>query len=121
MANPMLDRLMAELSDGQWHLVGEDHATGIRRFVMVENINGKFRVHVKTENHATGLILDANARSRSNTAGRRWGDGQRVASIPLDIWNKHLQEAHRLGDDAYVSKWLNDADHAGFRTFEGTL
>lgn len=119
--NPVLDRLMAELSDGQWHLVGDDPQVGIRRFVLVEHVNGKFQVHVKTENYATRLILDANARSRSNTAGRRWGDGQRVASIPLDIWNKHLQTAHNAGDEAYVAKFLNDSDNAALRTFDGVL
>lgn len=109
------------LYDGGWKLISDNPERGIRRYACVLMVDGKFQVIVKTENYAIGLILDANTRDRAETAGQKFGDFARVASVPIDIWNRELDEAHSAGDEAYVNKWLNDGDHAGFRTKEGML
>lgn len=66
-------------------------------------------------------VLEANAALRAENQGKRWGNGQIVASIPTDILYRELMPAQIQGDRKYVKKWLNDSDHAAFRTFEGTV
>jgi hypothetical protein len=66
-------------------------------------------------------ILERNERLRNETTGERWGDGQKVASIPIHIWQRELAEAQREGDDKYVNRWLNDPDHKKFRTKDGKV
>lgn len=68
-----------------------------------------------------GPILDANSDSRTENLNKRWGDGQIVASIPMDILYRELMPAQKQGDTAYIKRWLNDPDHAYFRTFEGNI
>lgn len=66
-------------------------------------------------------LLNMNAQERAFNEGKRWGDGKKVASIPMAIWQRELADAVLQHDDKYVSKWLNDADHKSFRTFGGTV
>jgi hypothetical protein len=66
-------------------------------------------------------LLERNERLRNETAGERWGDGKKVASIPIHIWQRELAEAQNQKDEKYLSKWLNDPDHAKFRTKEGKV
>jgi len=66
-------------------------------------------------------LFERTQTARAESAGKPWGDGQKVASIPIHIWQRELAEAQREGDDKYVNKWLNDPDHAKFRTKEGKL
>jgi hypothetical protein len=66
-------------------------------------------------------LLERNERLRNESVGERWGDGKKVASIPIHIWQRELAEAQREGDEKFMSKWLNDSDHAKFRTKEGKV
>ena len=64
-------------------------------------------------------ILDANVAVCNTTQGQRWGGGQRVASIPLNMFWDKLHEAVTNKDDAYVRKFLNNSDNKKLRTFHG--
>ena len=66
-------------------------------------------------------LFERTQTARAETAGKSWGDGQKVASIPIHIWQRELAEAQREGDEKHVKKWLNDPDHAKFRTKEGKV
>lgn len=66
-------------------------------------------------------LLDQNARDLNDSLGKRFGDGVRAASIPLDIYFRELVPAKKQGDDKYIRRWLNDPDHEKFRTFRGKL
>lgn len=71
-------------------------------------------------------ILDENAEFYNNANGQRWGDGRRVASVPLGLRFgenelRGLGEAQNAGDEKYVRKVLNDPDFRKFRTFPGKL
>lgn len=66
-------------------------------------------------------LMSMNAQERNYNQGAKWGDGKKVASIPMDIWQRELSDAIVQEDSKYVSKWLNDADRKGFRTFEGNV
>lgn len=68
-----------------------------------------------------GPILDNNAEERAASAGSRFGDMTKVASIPLNLYFEKFVPAKKAGDDAYVRKLLNDSDFAHLRTKEGRL
>ena len=102
--------------DGNWELVDYDHATG--RSVW-HWFDGE-RLHQRTDYPVDQIIQD-NKAARNDLAGKNWGDGQRIASIPLNILFDQLDEAHAQGDEKYLSRWLNDGDNAAFRTFEGRV
>lgn len=76
--------------------------------------------HFRTD-YPVDKILDANKADQADLAGKKWGDGQRVASIPLNVYFEQLNEASRQGDDKYLSRWLNDSDNAAFRVKEGRV
>jgi|GEM_PF-3583126 len=66
-------------------------------------------------------IIEDNQRARADSAGRRWGDGAVVASIPLGLYFDKLAPAKRAGDDAYVKRVLNDRDYYKLRTRDGKI
>lgn len=103
---------------GDWKLFEEVPELGIRRYCM--EVDG-VRI-IKTEMpKVVQDLMRMNAEQRAESRGTRWGDGAVVARIPLNIYFNELAEAANVGDDKYVNKWLNDADHAAFRTREGKL
>lgn len=66
-------------------------------------------------------ILDANAAAQVDNLNRPWGDVAPVASIPMHIWQREIAPAIMQEDEAYIKRWLNDADHAKFRTRGGRV
>ncbi len=66
-------------------------------------------------------ILEANNEDLNASAGKRWGEGQRVASVPAVMFHDKLAEAVRAKDDAYIRKFLNNRDFRKLRTFGGRL
>jgi hypothetical protein len=66
-------------------------------------------------------ILDANKEKLNNSIGKRWGDGQIAAEIPVDFYYDKLMPAKKVGDDQYIKKILNSSDYRDFRTFGGKL
>lgn len=99
-----------------WGLFDYDIETG--RSVWVAQVDGEevFRIDYPVDD-----IVNANAERYNNGQGQRWGDGKRIASIPLNTFYAELDQAHLQGDDAYLSRWLNDSDHRAFRTFPGRV
>mgnify|MGYP000851157081 CR=1 FL=1 len=100
-----------------WRLLERIPSMGITRWMMMLE-DGEMIIRTDTEVNA---LLDTNTAERNIKAGQRWGDGRKVASIPAQIWTRDLAEAVRQDDNRYLSRWLNDADHAAFRTFEGKV
>lgn len=79
-------------------------------------------VVVCTQHLVTGDLLDLNRKAEAESAGQRFGDGKIVASVPEHIfYNSGLAQAVREKDKAWVSRFLNDPDHAAFRTFRGRV
>ena len=66
-------------------------------------------------------IVEDNKEALNNSAGKRFGDGRVVASIPLDIYYNKLVPAKKNGDDAYIKRFLNDSDNRAFRRFGGNI
>lgn len=103
------------------HRVFFDHDPEIGRTVwLVFDDQGNLKgAHVEQEIDA---ILDANAEAEKASHGVRFGDYQRVASVPLTFFEKTgLGDAIDGGDKRYLSKVLNDSDNSRFRTSRGRV
>lgn len=93
-----------------------DPETGITRYWHVKE-NGEYVI--ETEQRLD--VDDSNTRQRNLTDKRtKWGDVNKVASIPLSVYYRLKREG--IADDpAALKKWLNNPDNRVFRTREGTL
>lgn len=102
-----------DIWDGDWVLFSHDLSTGIATWY-----NPKEDLVRKTSD--VTQILEANKADRAD-ASASWGNGQRIASIPLDIYNASLAEAVEQDDRKYLSRFLNDGENAAWRTREGSV
>jgi hypothetical protein len=103
------------------HRVFFDHDPEIGRTVwLVFNEKGELRgAHVEQEVDA---ILEANAEAEKATHGVRFGDYNRVASVPLTFLERSgLDQAIDARDQRYISRVLNDSDNKKFRTSRGKV
>lgn len=103
------------------HRVFFEHDPEIGRTVwLVFDDKGNMKgAHVEQE---VDPILEANKMYADMTAGRRFGDYNRIASVPLTFLEKTgLDQAIDAGDRQYISKVLNDSDYSGFRTSRGRV
>jgi hypothetical protein len=103
------------------HRVLFEHDPEIGRTVwLVFDGKGNMKgAHVEQEVDA---ILEANKMWADISAGTRFGDYNRIASVPLTFLEKTgLGDAIDNGDRRYLSKVLNDGDNAKFRTSRGKV
>jgi hypothetical protein len=103
------------------HRVLFEHDPEIGRTVwLVFDDKGNMKgAHVEQEVDA---ILEANKMWADISAGTRFGDYNRIASVPLTFLEKTgLGDAIDNGDRRYLSKVLNDGDNAKFRTSRGRV
>lgn len=72
-------------------------------------------------------IIESNKSSMASIDERaRWGDLNRVASIPLEILfdlkrQGVLGERFQIADEPRFRAWLNDSDNKAFRTRHGRV
>jgi hypothetical protein len=103
-----------------WVLFERDPLTGRRTyFSLDEGPPGKtlWRIEMPID----GLI-ESNAEAEKATHGQRFGDWNRVASVPLNIMEKSgLDVAIASRDNKFISKFLNDIDNGKFRTSRGKV
>ena len=105
------------IMDGAWRLVEWDAATQRSIWSMFDGEKTVFRVDQPADK-----ILEANAEAEKETMGRRFGDWNRVASIPLQMYhNSGFAEAYAQGDLQWVGRFLNDSDNAKLRTSRGRV
>ena len=78
------------------------------------------KIRLIDEQDVTG-ILDSNAEERKYADKRtRFGDLQRVASIPLVVYAE-LRRKGILKDSKAMKRWLNDPENLVFRTRPGRV
>lgn len=106
------------IRDGDWTLFDWDAKSGRSVWFMYDPVEEKdiFRVDYVVDN-----VLDENKFVANESMGERWGEGQRIASIPLNMFHDELQTAFDQGDRNYIARWLNDPDHRDFKTFRGQV
>ena len=69
----------------------------------------------------TTHIVEQNKAQLAQSHSRdRWGDMQKVATIPMSIW-ADLNAKGITTDKAAFRKWLNDPENRFFRTREGKV
>jgi len=92
-----------------------DELTGIAKYW---HVTDKGEYVVETRQDATA-IAKQNKRQYNDNDGR-WGDMQRVASIPLSVYYD-LKRKGIADDPKAMKKWMNDPDNRVFRTRSGTV
>ena len=104
-----------------WELIDTDLEQGRYTYAFIEGDKVKaIRVDVPTT--ALERLAYENGEAEKATHGRRFGDWNRVASVPLPLLSHMgLDTAIQMGDDRYVSKILNDSDHSKLRTSRGKV
>jgi len=97
-------------------LFDTDPMTGITRYWHVKD-NGEYVIET-----VQNLDVDQSNRRQRIEADKRtkWGDMNRVASIPLSVYYD-LKRQGIADDPKALKKWLNDRDNRVFRTREGAL
>ena len=102
-----------------WLLFENDPEIG-RKVWLGYNEKGQFRAaHVE---QSVDAIVEQNRQAEIETHGKRFGDYNRVASVPLTFLEKTgLGEAIDARDRKFISKVLNDSDNSGFRTSRGKV
>ena len=108
-----MSKIEEDVWRGDWVLLSANVQTGITTWY-----NPKEDL-VRTISDVTA-IMDDNKEARAEQS-TNWGDGQRVASIPLDIYHRKLAEAVEQNDKKYIQRFLNDGENAAWRTREGSV
>jgi hypothetical protein len=112
--------MVPQFKDG-WRLLSDDPEIGQRRWIM-RNPEDPNQWIVKTETWVPSMVAEANEKERNATAGQRFGNFRKVASIPLaDLYGKKFGEAFKADDMKYILRKLDDPDNRHLRTFEGRL
>lgn len=79
--------------------------------------SGKVTLEVK---QVVDHLFEQNWEERKATAGQRFGNWRKVASIPIAVyWD--LKRRGIIDDPKEFAKWLNRSENAVFRTFDKTL
>lgn len=105
-------------------LFSRDPLTGVTKyFTYNESSSGResedtFTIETQTD---VEPLLAANGELyKEYTSLDRWGEGRRVASIPMPIYQK-LRERGITRDPKAFKAWLNDPDNRAFRTSPGRV
>lgn len=95
-----------------------DPFTGLERDFHYDPDTGDF--HIETRQRVSS-VLDANkAEFAAHDEHTPWGDGQKVASIPMGLYWE-LRAKGITKDQKAFRKWLNDPDNRFFRTRPGRV
>ena len=105
------------IRDGDWTLFDHDFQTGRSVWCKDDGSERVFLIDTPVDN-----IIRDNEFTRNATAGNRFGDWVKVASIPLNhAYEQNLVRAHTEGDTKFVKRWLNDSSNRAWRSFEGNI
>jgi hypothetical protein len=105
------------LFDGMWRLMSDD-GMGTRKYIGAIDEN---TLVVKTETYLPSMLAEQNAEDLKASDGKRWGDGQVFARVPMHIKYGELLEPTRQGDKRWLKRFWNNSDNAWMRTFRGTV
>ena len=67
-----------------------------------------------------GDRLDINKHLQDEHRVKGFGEGRRMASIPIVVWEDLIRRGI-AGDMKKLKKWLNDPDQLAFRTMRGRI
>ena len=78
----------------------------------------------RTEFLADEQLIADNQQHFNDSIGRRWGDGQVAARIPLNVLfssQSQLSQKAAEGDRDHLKWWLNSEAARPYRTFKGVV
>lgn len=104
---------------GDWELY--ETTPHYRRWIM--HLKGDQYV-MKTEFLGDDELVEQNRQDYNDSIGKRWGDGQVVARIPLNkLFDPREQIVENLqqGDRDHLKWWLNSEAALPYRTFKGRV
>ncbi len=106
-----------EVRDGDWTMIDHELATGRTVWMTEQDGQYVFRVDMPLND-----ILDQNNDAVIDTIGRKFGDYNRVASIPHHlVYQNGVNDALEQQDNRWLNRWLNDSDNRKFRTSRGSV
>jgi hypothetical protein len=103
MDSHILNETPESLTVEKWH---EDDSTG--------------QIHIEQVQDVTPIVEANKALYNLSDGVPRFGDGKRVASIPMVIYME-LKRQGIAQDEKKLRQWLNDPDNRAFRTLPGVL
>ncbi|MGL4527343.1 MAG: hypothetical protein ACRCUC_10225 [Aestuariivirga sp.] len=104
--------------DGDFSLLGRNFVTGETVWIR-ERDDGGFDIR---HDQDVEPLLKTNVEVEKETYGKRFGDWNRIASVPDNVaMATGLDEAHKQGDKKFIKRFFNDADNRKFRTSRGSV
>lgn len=103
-----------DIHGGNWELY--ENTPEYRRWRM-EIEPGKFIV--RTDFLAHDDLIQTNQDSFNGSIGKRWGDGQVAARIPMNVFFQKLAPHIKSGDKEHLKWFLNRDEAKPWRTFKG--
>ena len=120
--DPELKDALEALPESAW-TIGEVTDDYIRSYANLD-IKGRMTEVWRTQYIADDHLQKVNTHQFNESEGKRWGDGQVVGRIPLNVLydpNNQLVEKMREGDKDHLKWWLNSEQARPFRTFKGNV
>jgi hypothetical protein len=74
-----------------------------------------------TQRMQAASIFEANQKALNESEGKRFGDGQIIGSVPLDLFYSTLAEPVKNKDQTWLKKFFNDPDNRKYRKFRGKI
>jgi len=101
-------------------LLSRDVETGRETYFHSQYDGNKRFWIIDSRQDVSKFVERAKAEFNSTDERARWGDGQKVATIPLVVLEKLKREG--ISDDPKrMRQWLNDRDNRVFRTRPGRV
>lgn len=119
-----IDPARLNIRDDAWEFVEITEDFIRHRAVVERHPNGDVSYVYRTTPRAIASLLEDNKRSFEDSQTKRFGDGQIVGRIPLNVLfdpKNQLAQKIREGDRDHMKWWLNSEDARPFRTFRGRV
>jgi hypothetical protein len=99
-------------------LFSHDELTGVTKYFHYDDDTDKFTIETV---QPMDELLELNQLQRNEqTRLHRFGDGKKVATIPMSIWGEWMATG-KDKDPAFIKRWLNDPENRKYRTFLGKV
>lgn len=103
-------------------VIHENKDAGIKQYFHMDDDGN---IGIETKQDVEHILDDNKDLYNQIDANQRWGDMQRVASIPLSIYYspefQRLLSEQKAGNDKPLRAWLNNPDNRFFRTRGGVV
>jgi hypothetical protein len=105
--------------DGDFALLTCDDATRTAVWVRFDGDGG---MTLRTDQYGVEAAIEPNAEFEKSTHGKKFGDWNRIASVPNILAEQHnIDEMLRQGDNKALSRFFNDPENAKLRTSRGRV